>query len=467
MKKHFHRILAAVMAMVIIMTGLPLGLAEEQAIELSPEQIAELTASPEEPAEKVEPAEEATVGAAPEEPAEEPSGEAGEEATAAPGEPTPEPVPTPETPETIETAEATIEPAEPTAEPAPEATPEAEATAAPEAGPSPEASAEVTAEPTMAAPAANPPELILPPEWQLDGEVLVIPYTAEDESIRLEWRFDGAVQEYRVQTAPVPETEDEEEILTDVCTCVEAELLLPIADYTEDVYTLYITAVLEDGAAITGMQRFVLMQQASADGESIPKTPQELADCFGLTLEEVASILDCPIDKLYDYSISDLWHLIDTYYTLSITAYESESYSSSDKIFIYNQGRNKVPDGQDEIRKLRLDWGTDPNYWKFHFGVKSTDSNKAGWNTLGTVPDPSKPKNENYGSGCGLYVQAHAIQWLMQEPASDPLTLMEELIDECNSPWDGAANGSYNDYVCSRANATVKKNGLVKRGRDD
>lgn len=258
MKEHFYRILAAVMAMVIIMTGLPLGLAEEQTIELSPEQIAELTAAPEEPTEKA---------SAPEEPAEEPSAEAGEEATVTPEEPTPEPVPTTEA-----TTEPTIEAA---TEATPEATPEpdAEATAAPEAEPTPEASAEVTAEPTIAAPAANPPELILPPEWQLDGEVLIIPYTAEDESIRLEWRFDGAVQEYRIQTAPVPETGDEEEKLTDVCTCVKAELLLPIADYTEDVYSLYITAVLEDGASITGMQRFVLMQQASAEVESIPKNP--------------------------------------------------------------------------------------------------------------------------------------------------------------------------------------------------
>ena len=123
-------------------------------------------------------------------------------------------------------------------------------------------------------------------------------------------------------------------------------------------------------------------------------------------------------------------------------------------------------DGQDAFRALWLDWGNDPNSWHFHFGVSSYDDDVqkgGGQDTLGNVPDPTKPSYQNYGSGCGLYAQAHAIQWLNQQATSDPSGLIETLLYVPNggSPWDSAYNGSYNELVCQLGNATLATlNGL-------
>ncbi len=167
-------------------------------------------------------------------------------------------------PEAVPSAEVSAEET-----PAPELDPEA--SIAPDAQPSAEPTVEPTvepvvepsAEPTPEAPMANPPELLPLPEWTMDGETgaWLIPYMEGDSAFRLEWRFDGASVEYRVQTAPVPEDEDEEIVLTDVCACADACVELPIGDYAEGLYTLYITAVLEDGSAFTGSFDFMLAMQ--------------------------------------------------------------------------------------------------------------------------------------------------------------------------------------------------------------
>lgn len=191
-------------------------------------------------------------------------------------------------------------------EPSVEAT--VEATMKPAVDETPVPEVEVTAEPsvdpTVEPPVVNPPEVIVLPEWEMDGDVLVIPYTAEDMIFTVGWEFDGVAKEYRIQTAPV--VEDEEEILTDVCTCVETEVVLPVVDYAEGVYTLYITAGLEDGTTATVMQKFMLAQREMVIDENAPKTPHELADYFDMTLEELAEVLGLSIVEIEALSESEL-----------------------------------------------------------------------------------------------------------------------------------------------------------------
>ena len=121
--KHMRRTLAALLAMVILMTGIPFSFAEEtEAVETVVQQIAEPEQAPEEPVPEEEPA--PTEESAPTEeptdaPTEEPTDAPAEEPTDAPTEePTEEPTDVPE-----ETASAEPLPSEePTPEPSAEPT---------------------------------------------------------------------------------------------------------------------------------------------------------------------------------------------------------------------------------------------------------------------------------------------------------------------------------------------------------
>lgn len=220
------------------------------------------------------------------------------EASAAPGT---DPIPTP-------TPEMSVEPSpEATFEPIPEASPENSAE------PTLEPSAEPSVEPTMEAPVVNPPEVIVLPEWEMDGDVLVIPYTAEDFIFTVSWEFEGEATEYRIQTAPVPEDENEEDNLTDICTCVETEVVLPVVDYTEGIYSLYITAVLEDGTTAIGVQKFMLAQQETVIDENVPQTPQELADYFGMSLEELAVALGMTVEEIGAMTPAEVFSFFEIY----------------------------------------------------------------------------------------------------------------------------------------------------------
>lgn len=107
------------------------------------------------------------------------------------------------------------------------------------------------------------PEVIAAPEWEYDAEIgaITIPYTELPETLRFEWSFDGEAAGYAVQTAPVPEGDAPEERGERVFT-EEPFVELPAADYAGGGwFSLYVTAVLEDGTEIEGWKYFRLEQR--------------------------------------------------------------------------------------------------------------------------------------------------------------------------------------------------------------
>ncbi len=130
------------------------------------------------------------------------------------------------------------------------------------------AEADADAEPDEAAEdpeasACGAPEVIVEPGWEYDAEIgaITIPYTELPEALRFEWSFDGDAAGYAVQTAPVPEG-DAQEVRSERVYTGEAAIELPAADYAEGGwYTLYVTAILEDGAEIEGWRYFRLEQR--------------------------------------------------------------------------------------------------------------------------------------------------------------------------------------------------------------
>lgn len=190
MMNRIRRILSAVMAAAIIMTGIPFGFAEEgQMIELTPEQIAELTMPEEMAIEEPEPAEEAVaepVGIT-EEPAVEEIPAETEKLTAEPtveitAEPTIEVKLEPTIEATVEPfIETTVEPTtEPVAEPTVEVevTPEPLPTEEPTVEPAPELTPEANVEPSFEPSAEPSTEPDIDPTTEPSEELL--PQTAQE-----------------------------------------------------------------------------------------------------------------------------------------------------------------------------------------------------------------------------------------------------------------------------------------------
>lgn len=120
------------------------------------------------------------------------------------------------------------------------------------------------------------PEVIIAPEWEYDEEIgaITIPYIELPEMLRFEWKFEGEASEYAVQLAPVPEG-DNPEIRSERIYTSEPRIELPAMDYSEGGwFSLYVIAVLEDGAEVEGWKYFRLEKRENASLELVPLAGQ-------------------------------------------------------------------------------------------------------------------------------------------------------------------------------------------------